>query len=163
MLETVLRLAQNNVGYGKSLLKDLPDEQLCLVPSAGMNHPAWIIGHVSWACDTIVVLLGGQAQTDDQWRSLFSNGTQAVAERERYPSKQVLLDTLLATSGAAIEALRQAPGDVLARELPWPELRRIMPTVGVAAANILTNHTALHLGQLSAWRRLHGYTGVMRI
>ena len=163
MLETLLRVAQINIGYAKSLLKDLPDEQLCLVSSPGMNHPAWIIGHVSWAYDTIVVLLEQPPRTDEHWRSLFSNGTQAVAERERYPSKQVLLDTFLATSQAAIEALRVAPDDVLARELPWPQFRRIMPTVGVAAANILTNHTTLHLGQLSAWRRLHGYPGVMRI
>lgn len=163
MLEILLRTAQINLGYAKALLRDVPDEDLCIVPSPGMNHPAWIVGHIAMACDTITGLLEKPTLTDDAWRGLFGSGSEAVAERERYPSKEVLLGTFAATMQAASDALRVAPAELLDRELPKPEFRKIMPTIGIAAANILSNHAALHLGQLSAWRRLRGYPGVMKI
>lgn len=40
--------------------------------------------------------------------------------------------------------------------LPDERYREVFPTLGHAVLHILTVHTAIHLGQISAWRRAMG-------
>jgi hypothetical protein len=46
--------------------------------------------------------------------------------------------------------------DGLAQPLPDERYRHIFPTIGHALLHILTAHAAVHVGQVSVWRRAFG-------
>ena len=48
----------------------------------------------------------------------------------------------------------------LAKPLPDVRYRDRFPSIGYAAVHILSGHTALHLGQLTVWRRAMGLANV---
>src|SRR5688500_6942528 len=47
MLETEVTVNRFLVGYCKMLVGDLDDERLAEQPLPGVNHPAWILGHLT--------------------------------------------------------------------------------------------------------------------
>ena len=36
-----------NLGYAKRLVADIPDGAMALQPAPGMNHAAWVLGHLA--------------------------------------------------------------------------------------------------------------------
>jgi hypothetical protein len=140
------------------LTHDLADAQLALQPQ-GVNHPAWILGHLSctreWLKDALK-LPERKGWNVAEWMAKFNRGSQIVPERSQYPTKAVLLEAL-ETTHREIEAgaLAMSAAD-LARELTDERIRTMFPNVGTMVTGLMTTHEAFHMGQLSAWRRAMG-------
>ncbi|MEM1446594.1 MAG: DinB family protein [Planctomycetota bacterium] len=147
----VLRFMQ---GYGDDLLADIDPGSMCACPVRGMNHPAWIVGHLAFAADGHSAEAGGVAQLDD-WHERFGYGSQLTEEPAAYPSKPELVDAWHAANERLIVAATSADEATLAKPTRGP-LAASLPTVGDFLAFSMTGHTSLHLGQLSAWRRASG-------
>jgi len=156
MLEYVLRASQSNVDYAKKLVDGLAEDQLCLQPAPGMNHAAWVLGHLAFVFDSMIAVFDQKPNMTPEWKELFNLASKPMPERERYPSKAALLEAYEAAYLRIVEAVRSASAESFAREFPNPRLRPLLPTVGVAMVHILTSHQGVHLGQLSAWRRALG-------
>ncbi len=144
------------LGYAKNLTDDLPDERWTEQPFPGINHPAWIIGHLANTADSGVTMVGGQKAGKPEWANLFKGGTTVTSDRSAYPSKEELLnwfngqyETLQKLSLAATEERLNAPNI-------HPRLKTLMPTNREVITFLLSSHLAIHLGQLSMWRRLIG-------
>ena len=45
--QSIVYAWDNGLRYALALLGDLSDEQMMLRPGGNMNHPAWILGHMS--------------------------------------------------------------------------------------------------------------------
>lgn len=157
MLQIAAPLFEQNLGYARKLVADLSDELMTIQPvcTCVLNHAAFVIGHLAWVCDFGVTLLGESAAVDPKWRDLFSLTAKPISDRNMYPPKAVLVKafedahTRLATVALAAkpEMLQQPPPE---------RFRNRFPMLAHVMLHMLTNHEAVHLGQLSAWRRACG-------
>ncbi len=156
MRDHLLKAAAINLDYAKRLVADIPDDKLAVQPAPGMNHAAWVLGHLAYVFDSMIGVWNEQPSMSREWKDLFNVSSQPQPERDKYPSKAALLDAYEKAYGRIVAVVRNASEADLDREFPNPRLRDRMPTVGVAMVHILTSHQGQHLGQLSAWRRAQG-------
>lgn len=150
-----------NLSFAQKLVADVPDEQMAVQPHPGMNHAAFVLGHLSSSADFGTTLLGQQRQLDKTWQSLFSPPAKPTTDRSAYPSKQVLLDTLAAQHDRLSELFKAATDAQLAAQMPYEKVRQRFPTIGDMFVFLLTGHESMHLGQVSAWRRAQGLPPVL--
>ena len=161
MLDLALHLYGMNLAYAQRLTADLTDEQFTAQPVAGreMNHAAFVVGHLAWVTDYGRNLFGLEPAFPPTWKDTFGMSAKPVADRASYPSKAELLSALEAGHARFAAACAAATPEQL--QAPSPENRRArFPTLGHIILHILTNHEAIHLGQLSAWRRALGLPAV---
>jgi hypothetical protein len=161
MMDLVLPSYNFNLFYAQKLVADVPDEQMCAQPVPGrvMNHAAFLLGHLAWASENGVKLLGEESARAAEWRELFGMGATPLADRSRYPAKAALLRALEEAHAHLAAAAGKAKPEVL--DQPAPErMRGRFPTVRHMLVGLTTSHEASHLGQLSAWRRALGLPSV---
>jgi len=160
VIDLILPTYNFSLFYAEKLVADVPDERMAAQPVAGrvMNHAAFTLGHLAWANDNGLALLGRQPTLAD-WKGRMGIGATPSDDRSLYPSKAVLLDALKDAHGRLATAVREASPEALAQ--PGPEqMRRMFPTVGAMFVGLMTSHEGSHLGQLSAWRRAMGFPSV---
>jgi len=151
------------LGYCRRLVDDIPDDALADQPSPGVTHPAWVLGHLAIAADAATVRLGGRPACPPDWRRLFGPGSAVSPDRAAYPSKAELLAAVERGFGLAVESARRATPELLAQPQAGPFYTQECPTVGDLVAHLMTTHSFLHLGQLSAWRRMRGLPSALGI
>jgi hypothetical protein len=158
MLETEIKINQFMIGYCQMLMADIADERLSEQPLPGVNHPAWILGHLAFSGDLAVTRLGGQKKLPAEWTTLFGMGTKISANRAEYPAKAELLQAVEERFGVARQLAQQATAEQLSvpSTSANAQIRQGLPTAREGVAFLLTAHLAVHLGQLSAWRRMIG-------
>lgn len=160
MFERERRLYADQYGYARELVADLPDEELAEQPVPGINHPAWLLGHLVIAADYGLTLLGRPAVAPEGWGALFNPGTVPDPNRATYPPKGELMNAYEAGHAAFDAAVAAADAGAVAAPNPVGFLKARFPTVALLLAHLLTTHEAAHLGQLSVWRRTMGKQGV---
>lgn len=155
--EQEIKVYRFQQGYAEGLLAGLDaDRAFSLICDSGVN-PAWIIGHLATAANNVIALLGGEPQVDSEvWQAKFSGGTQAGTDPADYPAWEEILDVYRQSHDALIAAVQSATAEQLASPNPLEALREPMPTVHDFLSFVLTGHVAMHLGQLSTWRRIQG-------
>ena len=156
MFETEIKINRFLMQYCRMLTGDVPDERFAEQPIPGVNHPAWIVGHLAVSTDSANALLGGQKVLSEKWGRLFGRGSKLCSSRAEYPAKDELLQAVEAGFQRACEIAATVSSECTARPNPNPILKESLPTAGDAFAFVLTSHFAAHLGQLSAWRRMIG-------
>lgn len=156
MFETESRINQFLIGYCQTLSADIPEERLAEQPLPGVNHPAWILGHLAISSDFAAAVLGGEKILPQNWGTLFGPGSKLTANRADYPSKVELLEAIQSGFSRARELAASVAPEILTRPNPNRMLRSGLPTVHDAYAFLLTSHFSLHLGQFSTWRRMIG-------
>ncbi len=148
-----------NLMYGRDLLEATPENEFCTVPVAGMNHPAWIAGHITLPHRRIATELGSPLEIPDGWVELFGRGSRPRPTPSLYPAKQVLIQAYLEGHKHLAAAFSAATSDQLsATNVRWKPT--MITTIGAMAVHAMTTHEALHLGQLSAWRRAMGMPAI---
>ena len=160
MFDYALTVYDFNLAFAEQLLSDIPPERMAEQPLPGMNTPAWIIGHLAMVNDTALPLAGRPVAGRHNWEPLFGAGTPPTPGDTPFPTKNELLTELRASHAALAQAVRTIDPALLSQPnpVPFPVVRRSFPTVGEMLAQLLTGHYALHLGQISAWRRAAGWT-----
>lgn len=156
MFETELASNAVLLGLAEQLTADISDADLAAQPIAGTNHPAWILGHLAFAADGLIGLLGGEKQTDAAWTTKYGRDSKISGERADYASRDELLRVFRETHGRARELASTADPERMKRANPNARMRDRLPTIGEMCAFLLTGHLGFHLGQLSAWRRMRG-------
>lgn len=149
--------------YAEKLVADIDDAEMTVLPHPGMNHPAWILGHVALGSDLVARLLNHPMLTDKAWAAKFGPGSSSLDDRERYPSKSDLLDMLHQTHDHAVKLIEAAPDEAMQSTNETPFFPDVFPTVGDLIAHLISTHPATHLGQLSAWRRCVGKDAVLGV
>lgn len=144
--------------YARKLLADLDDDQMVAQPVEGMNPPAWIVGHLIYSCQMIGTEMGLTPWLPDDWEERFIAGSSVDAAPAAYPIRDELLAMFDDATTKIRQRLEQMTDAELDGPLPDERYRDVFPTLGHAVLHILTVHTAIHLGQLSAWRRTMGLT-----
>jgi hypothetical protein len=150
---------QNQRDYAARLLSDLPPDELTRQPFPGMNHPAWIIGHLSAYPPVLAAILDGRP-FEDPLHSRYGRGTMPSGEAAAYPPKAELLREYFDGHDLLARTLAAADEGVLARPIPLARWQDRFPRIGDAVLYLMLSHEAGHLGQLSAWRRAMGKAAV---
>lgn len=161
---TIHRCHEMTRGYGEMLVKDIDAGRFCEMPHPTMNHPAFVYGHLAIYPKKVAELLGepdAVVDVPEGWDDLFQPGVECSADASKYPAKDAIVERFLADYKAASEVVARTPDEVFQREFPDESRRERFPTVGVAINFLMNNHTMMHLGQISSWRRAVGLPSVM--
>src|SRR5262245_58252883 len=90
MLEHVIRASVVNFEYAKKLIAEIPEDQMAAQPKPGMNHAAWILGHLAYVFDSMMRVFDQPSTMPAEWHALFKIGSQPHSDRSQYPSKAEL-------------------------------------------------------------------------
>lgn len=154
-----------NLAFAKRLVEDLTPEQMKAVPGKGFeNHPAFTLGHLVSAMSLMVIDDFKDSRKPgfmpEGWRELFLRrgpGDPRMPEEDitKYPSKEELLSELERKHNIFKDKLQKMTDEELMKEDKW-RFSNYFPTFIELALFMSANHEAMHLGQLSAWRRAMG-------
>ncbi|MEM1026546.1 MAG: DinB family protein [Planctomycetota bacterium] len=152
-----------NTGYAADLVADLSAEQMVQQPGTdvgpGLNHPAWVLSHLHAYHPVIVALLQGESFEDPKHHK-FGMLSKPEADASVYPAKGELLAAYLAGRASVVDALQQVSAETLKATMPLERWQQKFPQRGSILPYLMAHHESLHLGQLSAWRRVQGLPAV---
>lgn len=146
--------------YARKLVDDVPDAAFTEQPIPELNHPAWVLGHLAFVASYALKNFGQAMLVDESYAKLFGPGSKPVPDRGVYPSKEALLAAYEAGHAAVDTAVANLTAEQLSAPNPVRRLAHRLPTMTGFVGHILTSHEAIHLGQLSAWRRVTGRSSV---
>lgn len=158
--QAILPGAKRSLGYAQTLLAGIDPGAAARFPmGVKTNHPTFVYGHLSIYPDRIFKLLGREdlAKPDARYEQVFS--AQAECEDDpagvKYPPFDEVSRRYVERTETLLRFLESAGDDVLGGPNPGP-MKEIFPTVSAQLAFMLQAHTMMHLGQVSAWRRMMG-------
>ena len=79
------------LGYARRLVADIDDAQLADQPTPGVNHPAWLLGHLAISTDFAADQVRPGAQPARAWFRDFGPGSIPRPDRASYPGKAELM------------------------------------------------------------------------
>lgn len=126
------------------------------------NHGAFVLGHLSIYGPRIVEHLGGDVATvapPAGFVDVFSKDAKCVDDPDGtvYPPMDAVTAHFFHVYRTGLAQLRSADDAVLVRPNPTGgRMTELFPTVGSMLAFYAGGHVMLHLGQMSAWRRMLG-------
>ena len=156
---------QLSLGYAERLLKNVPADRAGRFATPGgviveSNHPAFIYGHLSLYAPKILRLIGHPAPPiPDGFELVFSKDAKCVddADGDLYPPLDQVVAFFLEGHRMTMGALRSTPDTPFDQPNPAEgRMKELFPTIGSAQAFYCGGHMMMHLGQMSAWRRMEG-------
>ncbi|MCA9051705.1 MAG: hypothetical protein KDA89_23365 [Planctomycetaceae bacterium] len=158
---------QLSVGYAERLLKDIPADRFARFAAnaegtVNSNHAAFVYGHLCLYPERIVKQLGKDSAgvaVPEKYTLLFSKDARCQDDPEGsvYPAADEITEFFFRGYRLAAEALREADDATLQQPNPMPgPMAEKFPTLGSMHNFYVGGHMMLHLGQLSAWRRMWG-------
>jgi len=156
MNDTLRTLYAFNQGYCRQLLEDISADEMLSQPAAGVNPPAWLLGHLAICTDFALGILDQEKQLPRPWLVYFGPGSKSVPGEKPWPGKEELLDAYLTGHKLVEEASHHIAAELLVKPNPIDFLTAALPTSGDLLAHLMATHEALHLGHLSNWRRQMG-------
>jgi len=162
-LDGYIFCAKKNLAYGQSLVADLTEEQMTLQPApsgeAPSNHPAWVLSHLNVYMPLLSLAIDGKPFEDPKDHE-FGMQSKPLADASVYATKEKLIGDYAAFHEQVIGQLEAADDGVFETAIQLPRWQHVMPTVGIVLPYLLCNHENMHLGQISAWRRIQGLPSV---
>ncbi|MGD9693130.1 MAG: DinB family protein [Phycisphaerales bacterium] len=160
----ILPAARLTRTYAETLLKGINPADFARLPKGiNTNHPAWVYGHLAVYPDMLLEMLGRKDLTkpNPKFKELFENGKPCLDDPNAsiYPAMEVITSTYFERTDAAINALAEA--DDAALNAPVTDNWKSFATVGSRFDFLLGGHSMMHLGQISAWRRIMGLPAAM--
>lgn len=134
-------------------VEDVDAADMAAQPNGVMNHPAWVVGHITYACHLLGGVIGLAPWLPGDWEERYATGSVPVADASRYETKTDMLEILRDTESRLVEAVLQLDDAQLDQPFPDESYLDVFPTIRHALTQVLVGHTANHIGQLSAWRR----------
>lgn len=137
-------------------LADIPDDKATHQLFDGANHPAWIVGHLTWANRSILSALTGEAdELADSWMAEYGFGSKPRSDASTYPPLSELRQLFEASCDAFVKWSEGLSDEQAAAATP--EAIQDFVKVNGAALPQLAWHIGLHAGQLTMVRRSLGH------
>lgn len=153
------------IGYADRLLAGVPAARAARFAAPGgvvieSNHPTFIYGHLSLYAPKILRLIGHPAPSlPEGFEIRFSKDATCVDDEDGdlYPSFDEVVAFFQETHRMTTGALRSTSDGILDQPNPAEgRMKELFPTIGSAIAFYCGGHMMMHLGQMSAWRRMEG-------
>ena len=121
-MRPVLHSFSYALDYLREQVADVAEEDMTAQPGGGgviANHPAWVIGHLTFTCQMIGGAVAGlDPWLPPDWGKRYGTGSVPVVDRFRYESKQTLLKMLGDAQGRLARAVAEL--DTKSLEAPFP-------------------------------------------
>ena len=141
-----------------ALVADVSPGAMQLQAAPEERHPAWILGHLLLADSYLVYLLAHRPLADDFPALLERYGpASAPNAKAQYDSKDQLIDRLRKANVVRVTRVSAMTDPELATPMGDALLARVQPTIGHHLQSVVF-HEGYHAGQLSSWRKTHGFT-----
>jgi len=156
---------QRSVSYAERLLQGVPSDRFGRFAAIGgnvveSNHPAFIIGHLSLYAPKMLHQIGHPAPgVPDHFELLFSKDAKCRDDEDGdlYPPMDEVTAFFFEGHRMLSGAVRATPDSVFEQPNPAEgRMRELFPTLGSVQTFYCGGHMMMHLGQLSAWRRMAG-------
>ena len=161
-MENVLQSFAYSIEYLGDLVSDLSRDQMVGQPHGVRIHPAWVVGHLTYSCQSIGGEFGLVPWLPAESAEQFGTGSVPLGDPEAYPSMFEALHGLVDAKAHVSSAIRSLDSAQLDQPLPDENFRQLLPTIRDAITQILVAHAAYHVGQVTIWRRLMGIEPVNR-
>ena len=148
--------------YLREQVADVAEADLVAQPKGIMNHPAWVIGHLTYACQLLGGAIGLPEWLPADWTRRFGTGSVPVADAGLYETKTDALAALGDAHSRIARAVEELDDSRLDEPFPDESYRDVFPTIRHAITQVLVGHTANHIGQVSVWRRAAGLPPMRR-
>lgn len=156
----VIEAAAQNYRFNDKFLvdtvKDLSAEEWRRRPSDGVNHMAWIVGHVVWTRSMLLKRLGEEWSAP--WLGQFARGVKP-GDAAGGPTPEELLKGWEDVSAVLASALEVASEEALAKPAGQGPPSADGKVSGIV--NFLAIHETYHIGQASYLRAWMGHKGLM--
>lgn len=141
--------------WTRSLMDDIPDADYFRQVGPGLHHPAWIIGHLTWAEWALVaVRCLGRPPLPEPYTKLFGRGSTPSLTVADHPTPGALRAEFDRVHQEVLTLVRAFPPAQLDEPLggdPHP-----MFSVKGQVLSMVAMHESFHAGQLALMRRLTG-------
>ena len=145
------------LGYLKTLMAEIPEDDLTKPVAGAVNSPAYVLGHLAISNDFALEILGQPKVCPAAWHEAFGPGSSPAKMKIAYPSKQELLTAIETGNARVCEAVKSASPEALAHPQTFSFFQNTpIETLGDVVALLMTTHFALHIGQISLMRRQLG-------
>ena len=117
-----------------------------------MNHPSWILGHLSIYYPIVPALLRAAPFDDPADDPLFGfRGRGPLPDLDTYGTKESQLKRFTEGHERVAAALLSATPEQLNQRPSLARWAEMYPTVEFMLPDLLLHHESLHIGQLSLW------------
>ncbi len=165
--QTIADSLSLSLSYSRRMLTGVTPEQFGRLARFGdqvidSNHGAFVFGHLALYGSKIVEQLGGDAgaiAVPPSFATVFSKDAKCVDDPSGtiYPSMDEVTSVFFQGYEAAIVALQAAPDEVFQKPNPGQgRIAELFPTLGSMHTFYCGGHLMMHMGQVSAWRRMLG-------
>lgn len=158
-------------GYAEKLLVGVESGVAARLPRINgqviqTNHPTFVFGHLSLYPAKVLQAIGRDptpAAVPPEWEQVFKAGAPCLDDPQGtiYPPLGDIASRYFTATDAAIAATAEVADALLLEQTPDEKARAFMPTTGARLNFYLNNHVVMHLGQVSAWRRMMGLGSAM--
>lgn len=143
-----------------SLVSDVANGAMRLQAFPGERHPTWVLGHLVLADAYLLYLLACDSLPDDFSVLLARYGPSSTPDASpQDDSKDQLIERLRYTNNARVTRVSEMSEADLAAPLKDELLAQAQPTVDHHLQSLIF-HEGYHAGQISSWRRAHGFPAV---
>ncbi len=158
-----LRMAIDQIKFARDyttqLLDDVADDEWFCMPSEGVTHLAWQVGHLAMAEYALTMLrLRGKEPSDrdfitNDFLRAFKKGSAPVADADAYPPIDEIRRVFDRVHERALAELAECREDDLNKELPEPYA---LFNTKLGSVFFCAHHEMMHAGQIGLLRRLLG-------
>ena len=154
-----------SLSYGERMLKSVSAERFGRFACPGgvevvSNHPAFIYGHLSLYAPKVLVQIGCPTPAvPEGFEIAFAKDAvcRDDADGDLYPAMEEIVNFFHEGYRMVTGALRSTPNDVFDQPNPAEgRMKELFPTIGSVQAFYCGGHIMMHMGQMSAWRRMEG-------
>ncbi len=157
-IDTVVRAYDWNLSYARKLVEDIPLDLMAKPAGSGLeNHPAFTIGHLVTGSGLMAAGFHEENTVPQSIRDLCERrgpGDPRLPgnDSETSPPMDELLAELERQHSLVVKGLREYPPERWSETVEW-RFGKALPEALDVAVFMLITHEAMHLAQLSAWRR----------
>ena len=148
--------------YLRELVADVAPADMVAQPNGILNHPAWTVGHLTHSCELLGGVAGLPGWLPADFARRFGTGSVPLPDVNQYEPKEKALAMLRDAQARVTRAVERLDDAFLDQPFPNPSHRAAFPTVRHALTQVMVGHAAMHVGQLTVWRRAMGLPRLTR-
>src|SRR5687768_6576897 len=93
-MRAILHSFAYSLDYFREQVADLPAADMVAQPSGARNHPAWLLGHLTFTCQMLGGAVGLTPWLPEDFAQRFGAGSVPVADAGQYEMKEDALAML---------------------------------------------------------------------
>lgn len=163
---TIVETSSKAVAYAERLLAGVTPAMFARFPVAdgkavATNHPCFVFGHLALYPAKFLENAGLDAASlavPKRYTDVFSAGVECRddADGTTYPAMEEVVAHFRKGHADLFARIREMDDAALAAPPALERARAFLPTLGAVGTFYFLGHTMMHLGQVSAWRRMMG-------